>query len=105
MGRPTIGRMAQTATTMSRCGTRVRPESPIAAAAMDEQQKFADLKTLARMAARLAGRDPDERLIVKVGETIAFEDFAWRYPDFTKRAEAAYKLLDTCAGAWGSHLG
>jgi hypothetical protein len=71
---------------------------------MDEQQKFADLKALARMAARLAGRDPDEHLVVKVGDTVAFEDFAWRYPDFTKRAEAAYQLLDSGSGRWGSPL-
>jgi len=87
---------------MPQTGKHVRITAAIAPARMDEQQKFADLKTLARMATRLAGRDPDERLIVKVGETIAFEDFAWRYPDFTKRAEAAYKLLDIGDGIWSA---
>ena len=61
---------------------------------MNEEQKFADLKTLARMAARLAGRDPDERVVIKVGDVVAFDDVAWRYPDFVQRAEAAYRLLE-----------
>ena len=88
---------------MSQSDKRARMMVAMSAATMDEQQKFADLKMLARMAARLAGRDPDEHLIVKVGETVAFEDFAWRYPDFTKRAEAAYKLLDSGGcGFWTS---
>ena len=69
---------------------------------MDEQQKFADIKILARMAARLAGRDPEEHLTVKVGKSVVFDDIAWRYPDFTKRAEAAYQLLDCPSGPWGS---
>ena len=60
---------------------------------MDEQQKFADLQVLSRMAARLAGRDPEEHITVRIGEVVAFDDVAWRYPDFTKRAEAAYNLL------------
>lgn len=68
---------------------------------MDEQQRSADLETLARMAARMAGREPDERLTVKVGETVVFQDVAWRYCDFTKRAEAAYRLLDSGVGTWG----
>lgn len=75
--------------------------SPIRRASMDEDQRAADLETLARMAARLAGREPDERLVIKVGETVAFEDVAWRYCDFTKRAEAAYRLLESGVGAWG----
>ena len=62
---------------------------------MDEQQKFADLKALARIAARLAGRDPDEHIVVRLGKIVAFDDVAWRYPDFAKRAEAAYLLLDS----------
>ncbi len=62
---------------------------------MNEEQKFADLKALARMAARLAGRGSDEQIVVKVGDSVAFDDVAWRYPDFVKRAEAAYKLLDS----------
>jgi hypothetical protein len=87
---------------MSQTSKHAPMTAAIPPAKMDEQQKFADLKTLARMAARLAGRDPDERLIVKVGEVVAFEDFAWRYPDFTKRAEAAYKLLESSNGFWSS---
>lgn len=57
------------------------------------QERLADLEMLARMAARAAGRDPDQRLKVRLGETIAFDDLAWRYPDFLQRAEAAYALI------------
>jgi hypothetical protein len=46
------------------------------------------------MAARLAGRDPDEYLKMTLGEVTAFDDYIWRYPDFLNRAEAAYALLD-----------
>ena len=56
-------------------------------------QKPADLETLARMAARLAGRDPDEHVRVALGEEVAFNDAVWRYPDFLARAEAAYAVL------------
>jgi hypothetical protein len=45
------------------------------------------------MAARLAGRDPDEYLTMVLGEVTAFDDYIWRYPDFLNRAEAAYALL------------
>ena len=58
-----------------------------------ETTKSADLKTLACIAARLAGRDPDEHITVRIGDFIAFDDVAWRYPDFVKRAEAAYEVL------------
>jgi len=60
---------------------------------MDDNQKFSDLETLARMAARAAGRDPDEHIEVRLGDVLAFSDVAWRYPDFLSRAEAAYELL------------
>jgi hypothetical protein len=45
------------------------------------------------MAARLAGRDPDERQTIQLGGVIAFDGATWRYPDFLARAEAAYALL------------
>ena len=45
------------------------------------------------MAARLAGRDPDECVCVKLGDMVAFADAMWRYPDFLQRAEAAYGAL------------
>ena len=45
------------------------------------------------MAARLAGRDPDEHVRVTLGEEVAFNDAMWRYPDFLARAEAAYAVL------------
>lgn len=58
-----------------------------------EAQRSADIEVLARMAARLAGRDPDEHLILSLGKVPAFDDLLWRYPDFLARAEAAYSLL------------
>ena len=60
---------------------------------MVDLQKPADLETLARMAARLAGRDPDEHARVALGDVVAFDDVMWRYPDFLARAEAAYAAL------------
>ena len=59
---------------------------------MSEDQKFADIQALARMAARLAGRDPDERIQVKLGDVTAFNDVVWRYPDFLARAALAIAL-------------
>jgi len=45
------------------------------------------------MAARLAGRDPDQYVHVSLGGGTAFDDVMWRYPDFLVRAEAAYEAL------------
>jgi PAS domain S-box-containing protein len=53
----------------------------------------ASMETLARMAAHLAGRNPDCHIAIKFGPVVAFDDVAWRYPDFLARAEAAYRLL------------
>jgi hypothetical protein len=61
---------------------------------MSEDQRFADIQALARMAARLAGRDPDERIQVKLGDVTAFNDVIWRYPDFLARAASAYRALE-----------
>jgi hypothetical protein len=52
-----------------------------------------DIEILACLAARLAGRDPDRHTTIKLGEVVAFDDVAWRYPDFLARAEAAYSIL------------
>jgi hypothetical protein len=60
---------------------------------MSEGQRQADIETLARIAARLAGRDPDEHVRVKIADHVAFEGEIWRYPDFLRRAEDAYSLL------------
>jgi hypothetical protein len=60
---------------------------------MSEVQRQADIETLARIAARLGGRNPDEHVRVKIGCEIAFEGEVWRYPDFLRRAEEAYSLL------------
>ena len=65
---------------------------------MDDQKKFADLKSLARMAARLAGRDTDERILVKDSDAVVFTDVAWRYPEYLKRAESAYDYLARVSG-------
>jgi hypothetical protein len=60
---------------------------------MDHQQRSADIKTLARMAARLAGRNPEEHIKLELGEVQAFEGPMWRYHDFLMRAEQAYAVL------------
>lgn len=60
---------------------------------MSGDLRLEDLETLARMAARLAGRDPDSRITVRIGDLVAFDDVAWRYPDFLRRAEEALALL------------
>ena len=51
------------------------------------------MRTLARMAARLGGRDPDEHVTMTLADVVAFNGPAWRYPDFLMRAEAAYVAL------------
>jgi hypothetical protein len=60
---------------------------------MDHQQRSANIETLARMAARLAGRDPEEHIKLELGEVQAFEGPMWCYHDFLMRAEQAYALL------------
>ncbi|HEY5720939.1 MAG TPA: hypothetical protein VIT45_01325 [Allosphingosinicella sp.] len=60
---------------------------------MNDPHKQADIEALARMAAKLAGRDPDSRITVKLGDLLAFDDVAWRYSDFVRCAEAAYEAL------------
>ena len=55
--------------------------------------RLVDIEALAKMAARLAGRDPDEHVRLELADVIAFDDVMWRYPDFLARAEAAYELL------------
>jgi hypothetical protein len=60
---------------------------------MSDPDIDADMKLLARLAARLAGRDPDEHVTISLGGHIAFEGPVWAYPDFLKRAKAAYAVL------------
>ena len=60
---------------------------------MSDPQTAADIETLARMAARLAGRNPDEHLKIELADARPFDDVMWRYHDFLKRAEAAYNAL------------
>jgi hypothetical protein len=64
---------------------------------MIDPQHLAELEALARMAARAAGRDPDERVRICLGAAIPFDDVMWRYPDFIARAEAAYAILTRTA--------
>ena len=56
---------------------------------MTRATRLADIEVLARMAARLAGRDPGEHVRLKLGDVVVFDDVMWRYPDFLARAEAA----------------
>ncbi len=60
---------------------------------MNDQWRTEHIEALARIAAELAGRDPDEHLRLKLGDVVAFDDVMWRYPDFLARAEAAYDVL------------
>ena len=61
---------------------------------MASSEKDYDIEQLARMAARLAGRDPDEAARIEIGGIVAFDDVMWRYPDFLARADAAYHVLE-----------
>jgi len=61
---------------------------------MNDVNRIAYIEVLARMAARLAGRDPDQHVCLRLGEFVAFNDLMWRYPDFLVRAEAALLALD-----------
>ena len=58
------------------------------------QHKATDLETLAKMAARLAGRDPDEHLHLVLADEIIHSGPLWGYSDFLARAEAAYAALE-----------
>ena len=60
---------------------------------MRNQESQSDIEALARIAARLAGRNPDERVTIKLADVTAFDGVMWRYPDFVRRAEAAYEVL------------
>lgn len=57
-----------------------------------EQEAIAK-ETLAKIAAQLAGRSPDEKVTVKLAGEIAFDGQVWRYPDFIDRAERAFAEL------------
>ena len=60
---------------------------------MSDHKRMADIEVLAKMAARIAGRDPNELLRLELAEVVVFDDVMWRYPDFLLRAEAAYECL------------
>jgi hypothetical protein len=59
-----------------------------------DELRIEAIEVLARLAARIAGRDPDDHATITLGDVIAFDDLMWRYPDFLARAEAAYRLLE-----------
>jgi hypothetical protein len=65
---------------------------------MSETQRLTDIETLARMAARLAGRDPDEQVNIRLAGVSVFEGVVWRYPDFLGRAKEAYAALARSVG-------
>ena len=60
---------------------------------MKDSDRHADIETLARMAARHAGRDPDERVKMMLAGKPIFDGLMWCYPDFLTRAEAAFDAL------------
>jgi hypothetical protein len=57
---------------------------------------------LAKMAAQLAGRHPDEKVTVSFAGYVVFNDHAWRYPDFVQRAERAFAELAPTFAANGT---
>jgi PAS domain S-box-containing protein len=65
-----------------------------AALACSHDLQAAHMESLARMAAHLAGRNPDDHATIRFGDVVAFDDVMWRYPDFLTRAEAAYRVLE-----------
>lgn len=64
------------------------------ALACTDDLRAAHMESLARMAAQIAGRNPDDHATIRFGDVVAFDDVMWRYPDFVARAEAAYRLLE-----------
>jgi len=50
-------------------------------------------EALARIAAQLAGREPDEWVRIELAGDVAFDDEVWRYDDFVQRAERAFLEL------------
>jgi hypothetical protein len=56
--------------------------------------RSAGIEMLARLAALIAGKNPDKRIVIKYGDVVAFDDLAWRYPDFLVRAHAAFEILE-----------
>ena len=73
-----------------------RPESRTTArvSSSRDEKRMEAIETLARLAARMAGRNPDDHATIKLGRVLAFDDLMWRYPDFLARAEAVYRLLE-----------
>jgi len=61
---------------------------------MRDAEKEQVIEMLARIAAHLAGRDPNEATRIEFGGVVAFDDVMWRYPDFLARANAAYHVLE-----------
>jgi hypothetical protein len=53
----------------------------------------AAIETLAKIAARSAGLDPDRSWSAQVKDTIPFDGPAWQHAQFIALAEAAYHIL------------
>ena len=64
------------------------------AVASRDELRMEAIEMLARLAARMAGRNPDDHATIKLGQVMIFDDLMWRYPDFLARAEAVYRLLE-----------
>jgi PAS domain S-box-containing protein len=77
--------------------SRRKPDDPtdVPSLARLDNLRGKHLESLARMAAHLAGRNPDDHATIRFGDVVAFDDVMWRYPDFLARAEAAYRLLES----------
>jgi hypothetical protein len=69
---------------------------------MSDSRRNPDIETLARMAAQLAGRDPDQHVQITMAEVVVFDDLMWRYPDFLERANSAHALLNGPSPSGGS---
>jgi PAS domain S-box-containing protein len=90
------GRLAGAVNLLLDITERRRSDGPAQAAALAryDDQRASYLESLARMAAGLAGRNPDDHATIRFGDVVAFDDVMWRYPDFLARAKAAYRLLE-----------
>lgn len=82
-------------------GKRPSPDVPIficlgeqSLQACSTDLKSAGIEMLARLAALIAGNNPDKQIVIKFGDVVAFDDLAWRYPDFLTRAHAAFEILE-----------
>jgi hypothetical protein len=76
----------------------------IRSSSVSNSDRSMDIEALARMAARWAGRDPDEHVRIVLGDVVVFDDVMWRYPDFLERAAAAHSFLATHTGQVNGYI-